>query len=67
MTDYSGRIIEEYDQLHQRIEKLKQFILTDKYDALPEIDRTDLKSQLLHMQSYFSVLSRRVSRQCNSA
>ena len=32
-----------------------------------EIDRTDLKEQLKHMEAYCSVLSRRVSRQCNNA
>ncbi len=49
------------------LEKLKEFILTDKFDALPEIERKDLKAQLGHMQGYHDVLSHRVSRQCNSA
>lgn len=67
MNDYRAQIFDEYDQLNQRIEKLKVFILSDKYDALPEIDRVDLKDQLGHMKRYFGVLSRRVSRQCNNA
>lgn len=67
MNDFSARIFEEYSQLSQRIDKLKAFIISDRYDALPEIDRSDLKEQLGHMERYFAVLSRRASRQCNNA
>lgn len=67
MSDFRARLFAEYSELQQRIEKLKSFILGDQYDSLPEVDRTDLKEQLKHMESYESVLSRRVSRQCNNA
>lgn len=66
MSDYRVRMLEEHDQLKQRIDKLKGFILSENYDTLPEIDRTDLKRQLGYMEQYFSVLSDRVSRQCNN-
>jgi hypothetical protein len=67
MSDFRSRMLEEYSELQTRLEKLKEFILTDKFDALPEIERKDLKAQLGHMQGYHDVLSHRVSRQCNSA
>ena len=67
MSDFRRRLFEEHDQLHQRMEKLKAFIVSDKYDALPEIDRADLKEQLGHMERYFGVLSRRTSRQLGNA
>ena len=67
MSDFRGRLFDEYDQLTQRIEKLKTFIISEKYDALPDIDRADLKKQLVHMEQYHNVLSRRVSRQCNNS
>lgn len=67
MSDFTARIFEEHGQLAQRVEKLKAFIVSDKYDALPEIDRVDLKAQLKHMEGYFKVLSRRASRQCGNA
>lgn len=67
MSDFRGRLFEEYDQLTQRIEKLKTFIISEKYDALPDIDRADLKKQLVHMEQYHNVLYRRVSRQCNNS
>ena len=67
MSDFRVRLFDEYTQLTQRIERLKAFILSPQYDTLPEIDRTDLKEQLGHMEGYFKVLTRRVSRQCNNA
>lgn len=67
MSDFRGRLFEEHTQLSQRIDKLKEFIISEKYDALSEIDRSDLKEQLAHMERYFGVISRRVSRQCNNA
>ena len=67
MSDFRARMFEEHSQLSQRIDKLKEFVLSEKYDTLPEIDRTDLKKQLGHMERYFDVLSNRVLRQCNNA
>lgn len=64
MSDFTARMFEEHGQLSTRIEKLKTFIISDKYDTLPEVDRADLKEQLKHMEGYFKVLSCRVSRQC---
>ena len=65
MDDFRGRMFDEYEVLKQRIDNMKVFILGDKYDVLPEVDKVDLKEQLKHMEAYFSVLGRRVSRQCS--
>ena len=67
MSDYRARMFTEYSELRKKIENLKEFIVSEKYDKLPDYDRTDLKEQLKHMESYYKVLGRRVSRQCNSA
>jgi len=67
MSDFRARLFEEHSQLSQRIDRLKEFILSEKFDTLPEIDKSDLKRQLPHMEGYFSILSNRVSRQCNNA
>lgn len=67
MSDFVARLFKEHDELYQRIEKLKTFIVTEAFDKLPEVDRTDLKEQLRHMEGYFKVVSRRVSRQCGNA
>lgn len=62
---YQVRMYDEYGQLHHKIEKLKNFINSDRFETLPDIERDDLEEQLSHMQSYFKVLSRRVSRLCD--
>lgn len=67
MSDYRARAMQEHSELNQKIEKLKGFIVGEAYDELPEVDRKDLKAQLGHMEGYFSVLNRRVSRMCNNA
>ena len=67
MSDFRARAFTEHDELHQRIEKLTNFIVTPAFDALPEIERGDLKEQLQHMKAYHATLARRVSRMCNNA
>lgn len=67
MSDYRLRLIDEHEQLYKKIAKLKEFIISGKCDELPEIDKYDLKEQLGHMENYFDVLDRRVSRNCNNA
>ncbi|MDR5730092.1 MAG: hypothetical protein RB191_21990 [Terriglobia bacterium] len=67
MSDFRERLFLEYGELQRRLEALKAFILTDQFEALPEIERKDLREQLGHMREYNDVLSRRASRQCNSA
>mgnify|MGYP006911573698 CR=1 FL=1 len=67
MDDYLVRLYSEHYQLHQKIDKLRTFVVSNKYDSLPDIDKSDLKEQLGYMESYFSVLSRRVSRHCSNA
>lgn len=65
MSDYAQRLFIEHSELKVKIDKLRAFIISDQYDLLPEVDRTDLKQQLKHMEGYFYVLSYRVSRQCS--
>ena len=66
MSDFRSRLYEERDQLLDRIEKLKTFIVSARFDDLPEIERKALKEQLPHMQGYFDVLDKRVSRLCGN-
>lgn len=67
MSDFRERLFDEFGEVRQRLEKLKTFILTPAFDALPEVDRKDLREQLQHMQGYYDVLFRRSSRLCNNA
>jgi hypothetical protein len=67
---WQDRIIEEHEQLTERLDKLRAFIevggenhsLTEQFRALPEDDQDDLLEQLQHMEGYEDVLSRRISR-----
>lgn len=67
MDDFQQRIFTEHGELRSKIEKLKTFIIGEKYESLPEVDKKDLKEQLKHMEAYFEVLSRRASRLCGGA
>jgi len=67
MSNFRSRLFDEHDELNSRVKKLKEFILSERYDELPDVDRSDLKKQLSHMEDYLYVLGCRVSRQCNSA
>lgn len=57
-----GRLFEEHSQLGLRLEKLENFVFSDKFNDLPEIDRAYLKTQLKYMKGYFNVLNHRLSR-----
>lgn len=65
MGDFRSRLFDEHSELHLKMTKLKDFILSDKFELLQDIDKKDLREQLKHMEGYFSVIDRRVSRQCN--
>jgi hypothetical protein len=67
MRDFRARLSMEFSELTIRVDKLKSFIVSDKYDQLPEIDRKDMKEQLKHMEGYLKVLNCRVSRQCGNS
>jgi len=64
MSNWREEMKEEHDELTERIEKLRAFIASDKYGALWQVERSDLTKQVWHMQEYFNVLSRRISRDC---
>lgn len=67
---WQDRMIEEHEQLTERLDRLRAFIeeegtnhaLTDEFRALPEDDQDDLLEQLQHMEAYEAVLARRIGR-----
>ncbi len=64
MSNFKERLLKEHTELESRIEKLTTFVTGQDIEKLPEIERLDLKEQLLHMQNYFYVLHKRVLRLC---
>jgi len=57
------RVVAEYADLSAKLDRLGRFILTDKFEDLPEVDRRDLREQRGHMLAYEAVLERRLERQ----
>lgn len=55
------RMILEYIELRDRLNKLERFIGGKKYEELPEGDQNDLVMQGYGMREYLSVLSRRLN------
>lgn len=58
------RMIDEYKELNDRINKLASFINTNPiFETLQDEEREDMKAQLIWMHKYISVLANRLIRQ----
>lgn len=58
------RMIDEYKELDDRINKLASFINTNLiFETLQNEEREDMKAQLIWMHKYISVLANRLRRQ----
>ena len=63
MEDYKQRMIDELNELVERIKKLFAFINSSKdFESLTEDEQQDLREQYIHMRSYEVVLRRRCKR-----
>lgn len=60
MEDWQQRVVEERDQLGEKIDKLKAFL--DNNNKIDEFDFEILDLQLSIMQSYAAILNSRISR-----
>lgn len=56
------RLIEEKDQLFDRVTKLRAFTDTDGFKKLDVTDQCVLHEQLNHMNIYLSILVRRLDK-----
>lgn len=57
-----ARMIEENDQLTERLDKLGAFLGGEVFKALPDIDQELLRAQLAAMFTYGTVLAARIAR-----
>lgn len=62
MQPHQQRVVDEKDQLGERLEKLLEFIETDLYKNLPEKDKELLFFQSQIMEDYYEVLEERIER-----
>ena len=62
MEDYKTRMIEELNELIERIKKLYAFLGSKEFESLVEDEQQDLREQYIHMREYEVVLRRRCKR-----
>lgn len=58
--DWIDRIVAEANELEDRLNKLDEFLKTDKFKSLTKFEQSLLVSQKTHMYSYLYVLQQRV-------
>ena len=62
LPDFKKRILNEAVQLEDKINKLDEFIISNKmFSELPKDEQTRLLQQCKAMQSYFSILVERIN------
>lgn len=62
MEDFQIRVIDERDQLSEKLDKLDSFIESDRFQDLHWRDRHLLTRQAVCMQSYKEILDERINR-----
>lgn len=62
MEDYKTIMIEELNELVERIKKLYTFLGSKEFESLVEDEQQDLREQYIHMREYEVVLRRRCKR-----
>ena len=61
MKPHEERVVEEYNTLQEKLEKLYDFFDTETFSELPEKSRTRLEHQAHHMLCYLDILSARIT------
>lgn len=54
------RMLEEFKEVNERVNKLREFILSDKSKEIDNLNRDLLIAQLKAMETYTSILSIRI-------
>ena len=60
MQPHQQRVIDEKDQLGEKLEKLLAFLSTDIYKSLPQREQELLYFQSQVMEDYYEVLQERI-------
>jgi hypothetical protein len=60
MMPHISRVIEEHDQLEDRLAKLTLFLLGDTFRGLDPTEQTRMQKQHLYMCAYLGILKERV-------
>lgn len=60
MSDFQTRLLEEYKQLKEKVDKLEEFIDSEKFTKVSEKQQSLLYLQLDAMEEYAWALSQRI-------
>lgn len=60
LPDYLRRVVEERDQLHERLVKLRAFVESTAFTQIDDAEQQRLKLQAVHMVGYERVLNERL-------
>lgn len=66
MNSNTSKLIDEYSSLVVKIINLKDYISSNEFNTLAELDRFDVQEQLSCMRDYLVVLNRRLIKICCS-
>jgi hypothetical protein len=61
MQPYQQRVVDEKDQVSERLSKLYAFFRQPTFASLPDAERTRLRSQARFMDGYAAVLEERIA------
>lgn len=60
MSTYQYRVVEDRDELEEKVNKLKAFTNSDKIYEIPKTDARLLQRQLVCMEAYLQILNLRI-------
>ena len=62
LPDWQQRVVDERDQLKERLEKLRAFFKTAQFEKLDEDGQRVMRQQAVFMGEYLSILDYRISK-----
>lgn len=62
MDNFKTRLIEEQAQLSENLDKLDAFLLSDKVNDIPDVQKALLHVQATAMNTYLQCLGERIDR-----
>jgi len=60
MSDFKTRLLTEYTDLGEKIEKLNAFLMSENLSGIPPAQQDLLKKQIVPMMDYHNVLKERI-------
>jgi len=62
MSDFKDRLVEEQAQLEEKLNKLDDFLLSEKVNVIDDVQKALLQVQATAMNTYLQCLKERIER-----